>query len=327
MSRPGVDYDTVKRTINTLLARGEAPSVQRIRHELGTGSNSTIAAHLRVWREQQAKKTTPVLPSTIPESVVSAMEVFWQTAAEQAENQLAHLRNALNEQSEQLEQEKLTIQTNAHEVKHSLEKANATIAEQHDQIAHLKTELAVHQEQIQQKETILTDFKTEAGSRLARAYKEKDDAIAIIEKEAQEMKQLQQKLTEQHQQYQTQLEKERVLQQQSEIRWANLIDQARTETQAEKKNQTQLQQQLNQRLEKLQNILTESQQAVASQSSEIRQQQNTINELKQQLSERNQQYQDTMRQIATLEAQQLMGRKKLKSGLQKRLIKRKSVAD
>ena len=111
MARHGVDYNTVKRTINTLLARGEAPSVQRIRNELGTGSNSTIADHLRAWRGQQAKKITPILPSTIPESVVSAMEVLWQTAAEQAENQLADLRNTLNEQNKQTQQEKHAKET------------------------------------------------------------------------------------------------------------------------------------------------------------------------------------------------------------------------
>jgi len=56
MKRPGVDYETVKYTAVKLLSQGTAPSVQKIREVLGTGSNTTIAEHLRIWRDEYAKK-------------------------------------------------------------------------------------------------------------------------------------------------------------------------------------------------------------------------------------------------------------------------------
>ncbi|MCP1365597.1 DNA-binding protein, partial [Halomonas sp. BBD48] len=38
MARSGVQYDDVRRAIDRLLQQGEAPSVQKIREVLGTGS-------------------------------------------------------------------------------------------------------------------------------------------------------------------------------------------------------------------------------------------------------------------------------------------------
>ena len=49
MARSGVQYEDVQRAIHTLLSRGDAPSVQRIREVLGTGSFTTLSEHLRQW--------------------------------------------------------------------------------------------------------------------------------------------------------------------------------------------------------------------------------------------------------------------------------------
>lgn len=68
MSRPGVDYEIVKQTAVKLLSQGIAPSVQKIREELGTGSNTTIAEHLKVWRDEYAKKTIHHLPANMLKS-------------------------------------------------------------------------------------------------------------------------------------------------------------------------------------------------------------------------------------------------------------------
>ena len=88
MTRPGLNYETVKRTSLTLLSQGIAPSVQKIREVLGTGSNTTIAEHLKNWRDEYAKKTIHQLPANMPQELISVFEVLWQTAMEQAQNQL-----------------------------------------------------------------------------------------------------------------------------------------------------------------------------------------------------------------------------------------------
>ncbi len=88
MARIGINYTDVKTAAYKLLSQGHSPSVQKIREVLGTGSNTTIAEHLRVWREEYAKKEVHHLPANMPHELVSAIEILWQTAMEQAEKQL-----------------------------------------------------------------------------------------------------------------------------------------------------------------------------------------------------------------------------------------------
>lgn len=77
MSRPGVDYEIVKQTAIKLWSQGIAPSVQKIRGTLGTVSNTTIAKHLNIWRDEYAKKTVHHLSANMPKELISAFEVLW----------------------------------------------------------------------------------------------------------------------------------------------------------------------------------------------------------------------------------------------------------
>jgi hypothetical protein len=92
MARVGVDYETVKQTAVKLLSQGSAPSVQKIREVLGTGSNTTIAEHLKIWRDKFAKKTVHHLATNMPKELIFTFEVLWQTAMEHAQNQLAEYK-------------------------------------------------------------------------------------------------------------------------------------------------------------------------------------------------------------------------------------------
>ncbi|HEV2524259.1 MAG TPA: DNA-binding protein, partial [Gammaproteobacteria bacterium] len=107
MSRPGVHYETIKQTAVKLLSQGVAPSVQKIREVLGTGSNSTIAEHLKIWREEYASKTIHHLPSSMPKELISAVEVLWHAAMEQASNHLSAIKINLNEQQEKVRLDKV----------------------------------------------------------------------------------------------------------------------------------------------------------------------------------------------------------------------------
>ena len=100
MARVGVDYETIKQTAVKLLSQGLAPSVQKIREVLGTGSNTTIAEHLKVWRDEYAKKTIHHLPASMPKELISAFEILWQTAMEQAQNQLAEYKKTVESECE-----------------------------------------------------------------------------------------------------------------------------------------------------------------------------------------------------------------------------------
>jgi chromosome segregation ATPase len=56
-----------------------------VRETLKTGSNSTIAEHLKRWQQALSEAPKTVLPPTVPEAVGDAFMQFWRFAAEQAE--------------------------------------------------------------------------------------------------------------------------------------------------------------------------------------------------------------------------------------------------
>ena len=103
MSRPGVSYEDVSKVATALLSQGTHPSVQRVRNELGTGSNTTIDRYLKSWQETFKQKKRTVLPETLPEELVAPMETFWQTAMARAEANYQGFKQELQEKHEEIE--------------------------------------------------------------------------------------------------------------------------------------------------------------------------------------------------------------------------------
>jgi len=56
---PSITAEQVAEAAETLLQRGETPSVRRVREMLGTGSNATVQALLHTWTAQQPAADTP----------------------------------------------------------------------------------------------------------------------------------------------------------------------------------------------------------------------------------------------------------------------------
>lgn len=129
MARHGVDFETVKQAALKLLSKGISPSVQRIRELLGTGSNSTIAEHLKIWREQHAAKKVHHLPASIPQELINTFETLWQTAMEYAEKHLTDVKEALENQEEKLQQEKLIADKSITDLKTQLDSLNQKMDE------------------------------------------------------------------------------------------------------------------------------------------------------------------------------------------------------
>lgn len=100
MARSGIQYSDVQQAIDTLLARGDAPSVQRIREVLGTGSFTTISEHFRRWRIEREQNRDVPPPKGVPEVVVSVASELWLEAQNVANQALAHYREEANRQVE-----------------------------------------------------------------------------------------------------------------------------------------------------------------------------------------------------------------------------------
>lgn len=235
MSRNGVDYETVKQTAIKLLSQGTAPSVQKIREVLGTGSNTTIAEHLKVWRNEYAKKTIHHLPANMPKELISVFEVLWQTAIEQAGQQLTSIKEELTTQQENLRTEKQSYEKINEELRASCDSALKSVEEKNLRIQTLQMELAVAHEKLKQQSEETLGLKNRLENQLNRAYAEKNQEIEKSEKLQMEITRLNQHISAQIEKHQHQLNEARTRQEASEQRWLMLIDRARSETHTQRK--------------------------------------------------------------------------------------------
>ncbi|MGM0857193.1 MAG: DNA-binding protein [Pseudomonadota bacterium] len=100
MARSGIQYSDVQQAIDTLLTRGDTPSVQRIREVLGTGSYTTISEHFRQWRIERENNRDVPPPKGVPEAVASLAGELWKEALEAAQQALHHYREEADRQIE-----------------------------------------------------------------------------------------------------------------------------------------------------------------------------------------------------------------------------------
>jgi len=79
----GITQDRVNQAADALLQRGERPTIEKVRGELGTGSPNTLIRMLEVWWADLAKRLAAQaradLPG-IPDSVQRTMMALWSQA-------------------------------------------------------------------------------------------------------------------------------------------------------------------------------------------------------------------------------------------------------
>lgn len=232
MARHGVDYETVKHASIKLLSQGTAPSVQKLREMLGTGSNTTLANHLKSWREECATKEVHHLPANMPKALIAAIEVLWQTALEQAQNQLVTYKQSLEDEKKKISSAQ--AETEKHNV--LLQVRINTLHEKHEAIVsqyqQLQTDYAILDERTQKKEDAYIAAEKQQKAVSQQNYKEKDELTIQIRLLQADLKKAQEKSNEESKAHQNQLKEQRLFQEQSENRWHQLIEHARQESKA-----------------------------------------------------------------------------------------------
>jgi hypothetical protein len=284
MPRVGIDYETVKQTAIKLLSQGIAPSVQKIREVLGTGSNTTIAEHLKVWRGEYANKKIHHLPDNLPKELISAMEVLWQIAMEQASHQLAAIKTDLSEQQEKLRLDKIIQEQTLTKLQTTLDESQKKIEEKVNQSHRLQTEIAVMQERLNYQTDEINVTKNQYESRLNRSYDERNIALEKAENLQLENTRLHQQLAEQSKKHQSLIAEEHTLQEKSEVRWVKLIEQARTETIEQRKRNESIISKQSKQIENLQVALSELQSKYIVQQSSLEKNITTIAVLQEKLN-------------------------------------------
>lgn len=112
MSRPGITYQDVANTAQTLQAQGINPTIEGIRKITGTGSNGTIAPLLRKWKDAQTESHKIANKENLPEQLIILMKELWAEVITQAETKVASIEETYQKSTEELQQEFQKYKTN-----------------------------------------------------------------------------------------------------------------------------------------------------------------------------------------------------------------------
>lgn len=105
MARPGVTYHEVSIIAQRLIAAGKNPTIDAIRIELGTGSNSTLGAHLRTFKERQTQTQQLATKENIPEELIAVIKGLWERVMNQSEDKIQTIQQETAQDITKLRQE------------------------------------------------------------------------------------------------------------------------------------------------------------------------------------------------------------------------------
>ena len=229
MARPGITFEEVQAAALDLLGRGANPSVQRVREALGTGSNSTIAAHLKRWQEEIHQSPKTALPPSVPESVLEALEHFWRIAIEQAENEFRAAKTAAEQSVIEAEQARQNALSDLESLRQEADGLSRALLDQQEARVRLEKQLIIEQERRSQAENLIEAAEQRARSALhtaeqlcaesAARIRELEDNLAHLREDAQNLRQ----------EGERRVQHERQRAEASEIRLLRIIDQLRGE--------------------------------------------------------------------------------------------------
>ncbi len=98
MARPGITKHEVFEAASQLLGQGREPTIAEVRQILQTGSNSTIANHLRDWRKEQAGTEALSLHSNLPQEALAMVKGLWERLKQLAEDKCTLLEKEQQEE-------------------------------------------------------------------------------------------------------------------------------------------------------------------------------------------------------------------------------------
>jgi len=283
MARPGVEYDDVARVAQQLMSQGEVPSVQKIRLRLGTGSNTTINAHLKAWQAQlAAKKPSPVLPESVPEDLMNPLDEFWTLALAKAEANYQKFK-------EEMEEKVVAAES-------ALQEAQAALAQKGTDYEELQQAHKVLIQQLRETEQhwhTLQGEQTITASELTQAHVALDQTHALLQSQQQTFETERAQLSKAHAE-QLQFERERTAA--SESRLLQEIDQLRQTVktlEAERSKQQKIVHELNEQHQQSQLASRQKMNALSADNQH----------LEQALQQRQQHFDDLKQQLQTVQKQ------------------------
>jgi chromosome segregation ATPase len=103
MGRIGVSYEEVATAAQEAQGKGKSPTVDNIRHIIGSGSKSTIARHLRDWRNQQGIARGS--DGAIPSELLGLVKGLWERLRDTVEQKGYEYQSESDEKVKEIQQQ------------------------------------------------------------------------------------------------------------------------------------------------------------------------------------------------------------------------------
>lgn len=105
MARLGVTFNEVAEAASQLVGQGKNPTIEQVRLILGTGSSTTIANHLRQWKEAETKTCLLAVKENIPEELIAFLKGLWERVIDQAEQKIKGVEVSYEQAIAELQQD------------------------------------------------------------------------------------------------------------------------------------------------------------------------------------------------------------------------------
>lgn len=182
--RRDVTQADVDGAADAILAKGERPTVDRIRTRLGTGSPNTLGPLIDNWyRELSQRVAGPqaASPAGVPRAAMNAFQLLWDTALEEARaaaaNQLASAQERLAHDQAALAEDRRVMQATHAAIEQAAQTARERIRELEEQVVATRQQL----QRAQQAAGAATDRAAQLQQDLARAHREQQEQGAAHE--------------------------------------------------------------------------------------------------------------------------------------------------
>lgn len=143
MARTGITYHDVEQEALQLSAQGKTPTIELIRRNLGTGSSTTIAAHLRTWKAKQSDVQRIATKEKIPENLIAFIKGLWEKVMEEADKQIAIIQQTATQEATELKQQLQNLTQENQQLQQQNQQAQQTIQKMANE--HLMQEQAIIQ--------------------------------------------------------------------------------------------------------------------------------------------------------------------------------------
>lgn len=198
MSRIGVTYEEVELQAETLVAKGENPTLEKVRRALGDrGSNSTLSKYINEWRRRRAKSTPmDIRPINLSDPVNEAVNRVWHQLREEAQAEIAKIKEESLETIQALNKEKDTAILERNQAFFELETLKGNLSELKTTKLSLESilnqtqkELDIAKIRIEENERRYEEFKREKEKQMQEITEAKDKNIQYLKEQIQSQNQ------------------------------------------------------------------------------------------------------------------------------------------